>query len=82
MAHAVTAPAMQRAQRLLDQRVAPAVLTGRVPFAVESTADPFDPVTVDVARSAPRNTFEVGTKWGHPWHSRWFRLVATVPEHL
>jgi len=82
MAHAVTAPAMQRAQRLLDQRVAPAVLTGRVPFAVESTAETFDPVAFDVARSAPRTAFEVGSKWGHPWHSRWFCLVATVPAHL
>ncbi|MFM8793509.1 MAG: alpha-mannosidase [Acidimicrobiales bacterium] len=82
MAHRITAPAMQRAQRLLDQRVAPFVHTGHHGFTVEATAESFTSVAYRDAVSAPRAPFAVGTRWGIPWHSRWFRLVATVPAHL
>lgn len=82
MAHKVSAPAMQRAQRLLDQRVRPRVIGDPVSFAVESTEETFEPVDFATATSANRTPFTTGTKWGKPWHSRWFRLTATVPEHL
>ncbi|MEY3690887.1 MAG: hypothetical protein RJB57_542, partial [Actinomycetota bacterium] len=73
---------MQRARRLLDQRVAPLVHTGHHAFDVEVTAETFDPVPYAEALSAPREPFSIGTRWGLPWHSRWFRLTATVPAHL
>ncbi|MFM7263806.1 MAG: alpha-mannosidase, partial [Acidimicrobiales bacterium] len=82
MAHRITAPAMQRAQRLLDQRVAPFVHTGHHGFTVEATEESFTSVAYRDAVTAPRAPFAVGTRWGLPWHSRWFRLVATVPAHL
>jgi alpha-mannosidase len=82
MAHRITAPAMQRAQRLLDQRVQSFVHTDGIDFTVEATEETFDPVTHAAAVSAPRAPFAIGTKWGRPWHSRWFRLTATVPAHL
>ena len=82
MAHRITAPAMQRAQRLLEQRVTPFVHTGRVPFTVEATDETFVSVPFADAASAPRAPFAVGTKWGRPWHSRWFRLVVDVPSSL
>ncbi|MGA1362094.1 MAG: alpha-mannosidase [Ilumatobacteraceae bacterium] len=82
MAHRITAPAMQRARRLLDQRVAPFVHTGHHAFDVEATAETFDPVPYAEALSAPREPFSIGTRWGLPWHSRWFRLTTTVPAHL
>jgi alpha-mannosidase len=82
MAHPITTPALQRAQRLLDQRVSPFVHTGRHDFTVEATAETFDAVPYADAVRAPREPFAIGTRWGRPWHSRWFRLVTTVPAHL
>ncbi|MEY5058571.1 MAG: hypothetical protein RJA51_318, partial [Actinomycetota bacterium] len=82
MAHRITAPAIQRAQRLLDQRVAGLVHVDGIDFAVEATEETFDPVPHGTAIAAPRAPFVIGSKWGVPWHSRWFRLTATVPDHL
>lgn len=82
MAHRITAPAMQRAQRLLDQRVQNFVHTDGIDFVVEATEETFDPVSHTAALAAPRAPFVIGTKWGRPWHSRWFRMSATVPAHL
>ena len=82
MAHRITAPAMQRAQRLLTDRIEPAVLTGAVPFVVHATEETFEAVPFTDATRMPRSPFAVGTAWGRPWHSRWFVLTATVPGHL
>ena len=82
MAHRITAPALQRAQRLLDQRVQPFVHPDGVDFTVEATPETFESVGHDAAVAGPRSPFVVGSKWGTPWHTTWFRLTATVPEHL
>ena len=82
MAHPVTAPAMQRAQRLLEQRVLPRVRSGAVPFEVHATAEFFEPPTHADALASPLSPFTVGSKWGRAWHTRWFRVRATVPAHL
>ena len=68
MAHRITAPAMQRAQRLLTDRIEPAVLTGAVPFVVHATEETFEPVPFADATRMPLSPFAVGTAWGRPWH--------------
>ena len=80
MAHRITAPAMQRAQRLLTDWVTPAVQSHVLVFDVEATEETFESVGLAAATAAPRSPFAVGTAWGLPWHTRWFRLTATVPE--
>lgn len=80
MSHRVTAPAMQRVRRLLNECIRPAVLTDHVPFSVEATDEIFEIIPYHDAVSLPRQAFDIGTVWGKPWHTRWFRLVATVPE--
>lgn len=82
MAHPVTAPAMQRAMRLLQQRVAPAVLVAPVDFEVHATDEWFESPGHAVATASPVAPFALGSKWGRPWHTRWFRLRAVVPEVL
>ncbi|MEY4031980.1 MAG: Mannosylglycerate hydrolase [Actinomycetota bacterium] len=82
MAHRITAPAMQRAQRLLEQRVQPFVHTDAVEFVVEATPETFESVGFAAAVGGPRSAFTIGSKWGTPWHTTWFRLTATVPEQL
>jgi alpha-mannosidase len=76
----MTAPALQRAQRLLQQWVRPQVATGVVPFSVEASAELFEPVAFADALLLPMNPFAVGSPWGQPWHTVWFKFSATVPD--
>lgn len=68
-----------RARRLLDEVVRPAVLGRRVPFTLTATDEHLAPMSVDEAVKAPVAPFTVGERWGRAWHSRWFRLQATLP---
>ena len=82
MAHNITTPAIQRAQRLLQQRVAPFVLTTGVDFTVDSTQEWFESPSCATATSSTLTPFIIGSKWGRPWHTRWFRLSTDVPSSL
>lgn len=81
MAHRVTSPALQRAQRLLQQWVRPQVASGIVPFTVEASAELFEPIAFGDAMALPLTPFAIGSTWGKPWHTVWFKLSAEVPEH-
>lgn len=76
MAHEVTAPALQRLRRLLQQRVRPAMVRVAVPMTVTATPESFEPVPLAAAESLERRDFAVGGSWGRPWHTTWFRLAA------
>ena len=80
MAHRVTAPAMQRAQRLLSQRVRPRVTTSATAMMIEAIDEAFAAPRHDEALLAPRRVIDVGSPWGRPWHTTWFRLTHTVDE--
>lgn len=80
MAHRVTAPAMQRAQRLLSQRIRPHVLSSPVTMTVEAIDESFESPGHDVAVRAPRRLVPLGSAWGRAWHTTWFRLTHTVDE--
>ena len=80
MAHRVTAPAMQRAQRLLSQRIRPHILSSEVAMGVEAIDEAFDAPSHAEAVRASRRPVAPGTPWGRPWHTTWFRLSHTVDE--
>ena len=82
MAHRVTAPAMQRARRLLDQRITPFITSGAINFTVSATEEWFESPGYDAAVASPVTPFSIGSKWGQAWHTRWFHLTAVVPQHL
>lgn len=82
MAHRVTAPALQRAQRLLHQWIRPGITTNAIPFEVESTAEMFEPAPYETAVHMERSPFTVGSRWGRPWHTVWFKMTAIVPEQM
>jgi alpha-mannosidase len=82
MAHRVTAPAMQRAQRLLSQHVRPFVVTESVPMRVEAIDETFVPLKFASAIAAPRRDIPLGSSWGRAWHTTWFRLSGVVSESL
>lgn len=81
MAHRVTAPSLQRAQRLLQQWVRPQITSGAVPFVVEASAELFEPIAYDDAVDLPLTPFPIGATWGKPWHTVWFKLGVTIPAH-
>ena len=82
MAHEVTAPAMQRVRRLLNETIRPNEFRDHVDFSVKATEEAFDILPFDQATSRPLTPFEIGGVWGRAWHTRWFRLLVDVPANM
>ena len=73
---------MQRARRLLDQRIQPCVTHSALAFEVFASEELFETVSYEKATALSLSPFAVGTRWGKAWHTVWFKLVATVPANL
>ena len=69
-----------RIRRELAERLRPAVHAERIPLQIEAWSAPGEPVPYAEAVAAPYEPFALGTRWGPPWGTTWFRLTATVPE--
>ncbi|TYR51837.1 alpha-mannosidase [Streptomyces parvus] len=69
-----------RLERALHQFVRPAQYAARTPLAVSVWHVPGEPVPVAEAVGADFAPFTVGTEWGKPWSTSWFRLRGAVPE--
>jgi alpha-mannosidase len=68
-----------RLERALLQRIAPAVHTGSIPLEVGAWHVPGEPVPIADGLGASYQEFAVGTPWGPPWSTTWFRLRGEVP---
>lgn len=68
-----------RIDRMLDERVRPAVYTHTAPLTLTAWHVPGEPVTVEQALAADFDPFEVGSLWGPPWTTTWFRATGKVP---
>ncbi|SEF15653.1 glycoside hydrolase family 38 C-terminal domain-containing protein [Streptomyces sp. Ag109_O5-10] len=69
-----------RLRRVLDERIRPAVYPESVPLDVAVWHAPGEPVPVDEGLAAEPEPIAVGTRWGAPWGTSWFRVTGTVPE--
>jgi alpha-mannosidase len=69
----------ERLDRVLRERIAPAVYAARLPMALEVWHVPGEPVPVTDALAAEYAPFAPGTRWGAPWSTSWLRATATVP---
>ncbi|MGW1024487.1 alpha-mannosidase [Streptomyces sp. NPDC002577] len=69
----------ERVERVLDQRIKPAVHAASVPFEVEAWEVPDEPVPFAEAQSATYEPFTMGTPWGPPWGTTWFKVRGEVP---
>ncbi|MCC8477885.1 glycosyl hydrolase-related protein [Streptomyces globisporus] len=69
-----------RLERALHQFVRPAQYAARTPLVVSVWHVPGEPVSVAEAVGADFAPFTVGTEWGKPWSTSWFRLRGAVPE--
>ncbi|MFE2449035.1 hypothetical protein ACFXDF_44640, partial [Streptomyces sp. NPDC059426] len=68
-----------RLERVLNERVRPAVHPATTPLTVEiwSTAD--EPVPVAEGLAAPTRPIVTGAPWGVPWGTSWFKVTGEVP---
>ena len=70
----------QRIDRVLPERLRPAVHGGRAPLTVEAWQAPGEPVPFETARAATYESIGPGHAWGPPWGTTWFHLTGTVPQ--
>ncbi|GAA1365862.1 alpha-mannosidase [Streptomyces beijiangensis] len=69
-----------RLERALRQFIRPAQYAARAPLALTVWHAPGEPVPVAEALKGDYAPFSVGTEWGTPWSTSWFRLEGTVPQ--
>src|SRR5262245_27454219 len=68
-----------RLDRVLSERIRPAIRSARVPLSVEAWEVPGEPVPAAEAAKASYAPFAIGAPWGRPWGTTWFRMAGTVP---
>ena len=68
-----------RLERILREKIIPAVRSARAPLTVEAWEVPGEPVPASEAAAATYAPFPVGSMWGRPWGTTWFRMTGTVP---
>ncbi len=66
----------RRIERILRERLWPAVHGQDVPLAVEVWHAPGEPVAVAEALQAPYRPAQAGEAWGPAWGTSWFRLTG------
>ncbi|HEX5304441.1 MAG TPA: glycoside hydrolase family 38 C-terminal domain-containing protein, partial [Streptosporangiaceae bacterium] len=69
----------QRLERVLRERIRPAVHGAAVPLEVAAWHVPGEPVPPAEGLAAEYQPFEVGTAWGRPWGTTWFSCRGQVP---
>ncbi|SEF53610.1 alpha-mannosidase [Actinacidiphila yanglinensis] len=68
-----------RLDRVLRERIRPAIHPETTPLDVEIWSAPGEPVPVAEGLSAPTRPITAGTPWGSPWGTSWFKVTGTVP---
>ncbi|WP_406864959.1 glycoside hydrolase family 38 C-terminal domain-containing protein [Streptomyces sp. HUAS MG47] len=69
-----------RLQRVLEERIRPAVYPESVPLEAGIWIAPDEPVPVAEGLAAPRTPISSGTRWGAPWGTSWLTVSGVVPE--
>ncbi|WP_406404238.1 glycosyl hydrolase-related protein [Streptomyces sp. NBC_00879] len=69
----------ERVARILEQRIQPAVYAAALPLSVTAWEAPDEPVPFAEAASQTYEPFAMGTRWGPPWGTTWFRVRGEVP---
>ena len=68
-----------RLQRLVDQFIRPAQYGATVPLTVAANILDGEPVSYAEAMAGEFVPFHVGSGWGRPWGTAWFRMDGVVP---
>ncbi|CAG6390959.1 glycosyl hydrolase-related protein [Streptomyces cocklensis] len=70
----------QRLDRMLSQRLRPAVHARCVPLTVEVWHVPGEPVPVATGLAADFGPARVGDRWGPAWSTSWFKITGRIPQ--
>ena len=76
----LTDPVEERLTRFRAERLLPALYRERVPLEVTAWEVPGEPVPFGEAVTADFSPFEVGSAYGPPWGTTWFRATGAVPD--
>ncbi len=71
---------LDRVNRFLTERIAPAVHPQRAPLSVAAWDVPGEPVPFADAVTRPFTPIAPGTPWGRPWGTTWFHVTGRVPD--
>lgn len=77
--HDTTALIEARVQRFINERLRPGVYPDLAPLTLASWEVPGEPVPFGEAAGQEYTPIAVGTRWGRPWGTTWFRLRGTAP---
>ncbi|MEV7619553.1 glycoside hydrolase family 38 C-terminal domain-containing protein [Microbacterium sp. NPDC089321] len=77
--HEETSLTVGRVNRVLLERVRPAVHSARVPLEITAHQLPGEPISPAEGLALDFQPFEAGTMWGPAWGTTWFRLRGQVP---
>jgi alpha-mannosidase len=70
----------RRLDRVLRERIRPAVHGATVPLQVAAWDAPGEPVPPAEGLAAEYQPVEVGAAWGRPWGTTWFSCQGVVPD--
>ncbi|GAA1588074.1 glycoside hydrolase family 38 C-terminal domain-containing protein [Kribbella karoonensis] len=70
---------IDRARRMLDERVQPAVERRAAPLQLAVRRLPGEPEPFEQATAGPFEPFTAGSTWGPAWTTAWFHLSGDVP---
>src|SRR5947209_7569011 len=68
-----------RVDRVLRERIRPAVYPASVPARIEVWEAPGEPVPVAEGLAAEYSAAQVGDAWGPAWGTTWMRVTGEVP---
>ncbi|HWM58862.1 MAG TPA: glycoside hydrolase family 38 C-terminal domain-containing protein [Pseudonocardia sp.] len=77
--HDNSALALLRVARFVRERLTPALYRERRPASVQAWVAPGEPVPFAEARGQRFTPFEIGSAWGRPWGTTWFRVNGEIP---
>ncbi|MGN6206444.1 alpha-mannosidase [Humibacter sp.] len=71
---------LERINRFLGERIAPAIYPERIPLELTAWDVPDEPVPFAEAIVQPFEPFAVGQPWSKPWGTTWFHVKGSVPD--
>jgi len=69
----------ERIERVLNERITPAVYSSTAPVSLRAWQVPDEPVPADEALAQQYEPFEIGQPWGRAWSTWWFEVTGQVP---
>ncbi|UWF77391.1 alpha-mannosidase [Microbacterium neungamense] len=77
--HEETSLTVGRVNRVLVERVRPAIHSARIPFEIAARALPGEPIAPAEGLALDFEPFTAGSLWGPAWGTTWFRLRGEIP---